>query len=516
MSNNTSNSKRIVKNTVILYARMIVIMLITLFSSRIILHALGTEDYGLYNVVGGVVMMLGFLKSSLTSSTQRFLSYEMGRQDSDENRLQHVFSLCLTTHILIAIVIIVLAETIGLWFLNTHIQIPDDRITAANWVFHYSVISLALSMITVPYHACVISHEKMSFFALVSIIDAILKLVFAYAIMVSPTDRLSFYAFLMMFTNVVNIYLYWLYSTKHFSESKYVWFWDTKTFKKIFSFSGWTILGQLAVVGSAQGKSVLVNIFHSVTANAAMGIAQQVNSALASLTSNFQTAFQPQLTKSYSAKEYEQLNNLIFVTSKISFFLLFIVSFPIMLNIDWVLNIWLVEVPQYSGIFCNLYIVASILNALATPLWISVYATGKIKHYQLAVTVAYFAELFVVYLFFKAGYPPTTAFVIKAVLNAVMVFIRLYFANHNLESFSISCYAKRVMAPVSFSTIMTLIVAFFLMRLADELLMRLFLTLIVTLISILLAYMVGLNENEKQIVQSYVLRFKKRIRILKN
>ena len=479
-------------------------MLITLYTSRVILQALGTSDYGLYNVVGGVVLMLGFLRTSLTSATQRFLSYEMGNTDSSKERLRNVFSLSLTTHFFVTLILLVLAETVGLWFLNTHIQIPSGREVAANWIYQFSVISLALSMITVPYHACVISHEKMSFFALVTVIDAVLKLAFSYAIMVTPSDKLVVYGFLMMLTNVLNLLLYWIYDKRHFQESKYRWFWDKGMFKQIFSFSGWTILGQLAVVGSAQGKSILVNIFHSVIANAAMGVANQVNSALVSLTSNFQTAFQPQLTKSYAAKDYDYFNKLVFGTSKISFFLLFIVSLPIMLNIDWILSIWLVEVPEYSGVFCIYFIIASILNALATPLWIGIFATGNIRNYQLAVTVAYSIELVVVYLFFRAGYPPTTAFVIKVVLNAVMVFIRLFFAHRKIECFSALEYIKKVLVPVTISAALTIGLAIVLMHIATGLKTQLVYSLVIFLLSIVIAYFVGLSNVEKKMVNSYI------------
>ena len=502
MSSNINNTNRIFKNTIILYLRMVVIMLITLYSSRVILQALGISDYGLYNVVGGVVLLLGFLKSSLTSATQRFLSYEMGRKDS--KRLREVFSMCLSIHVLIATVILVLAEIIGLWFLNTHINIPEGRVAAANMIFHFTVISLSLSVITVPYHACTISHERMSFFAMVSILDAFLKLGFAFALMLTTSDRLVLYGGLMMMTTVINLLLYWIYDRWHFPETHYRWAWDKVLAKQIFSFSGWTIWGQFAVVGSAQGKNILVNIFHSVAANAAIGVAHQVNSALVSLTSNFQTAFQPQLTKSYAAKDFDYLSTLIYGASKISFFLLFLASFPFMLNIDWVLGIWLKEVPLYSGTFCNLYIVASILNALATPLWITIFATGEIRNYQIALSVAYFSELLIIYLFFLAGFPPTTAMVVKVGLNTLMVFIRLYFAKRVVKTFSSWIYTKRVLLPVCISTLITMSAAYCLFYYLSGQMGRWFPTLVTFVISILVAYRIGLLKSERMLLKSMI------------
>ena len=490
---------------------MIAIMVITLYSSRIILQALGINDYGLYNVVGGVVLMLAFLRSSLTSSTQRFLSFEMGRKDWI--RLQKVFSMSLTTHIIIALVIILLAETVGLWFLNTQIKIPEGREIAANWIFQFSVFSLSVSMITVPYHACTISHEKMSFFAWVSILDAVLKLVFSFALLLTTSDRLILYGGLMMLTNIINLLLYWWYDRRYFEETKYHFFWDKELFKQIFSFSGWTIWGQMAVVGSAQGKNILVNIFYSVSANAAMGVAHQVNSAIVSLTSNFQTAFQPQLTKSYAAKDYDYLNSLIVYASKVSFYLLFIVSLPFMLNIDWVLSVWLTEVPEYAGIFCILYIIASILNALATPLWISIFATGKIKNYQITLSIAYITEITIIYVLFKLGFPPTTAMLVKVFLNAVMVIIRLIFAKKTVDCFSISDYTRKVLLPICLSSLIIMAFVYSLNMVVYSSFLQIIYTLTIIVLSVLTAFFIGLTKTERISVIKIIFQFinKKRL-----
>ena len=504
MNETHKDTKRLFKNTLVLYTRMIVIMIITLYSSRIILQALGVDDYGLYNVVGGVVTMLGFLKTSLTSATQRFLSYEMGRNDTC--KLKQVFSICLSTHFFISLFIVVLAETIGLWFLNTHIQIPEGREVAANWVYQYSVAALAISMITVPYHACTISHEKMAFFALVSILDAILKLCFALALVYTSKDKLILYAGLMMLTNVLNFVLYWIYDRKFFHETKYSWFWDKTMFREVFSFSGWTIVGQLAVVGSAQGKSILVNIFHSVTANAAMGIASQVNTAIVNLTSNFQMAFQPQLTKCYAARDYEYLNRLIIGTSKVSFFLLFIVSLPIMLNIKWLLKVWLTDVPEYSALFCNLFIIASILNALATPLWIAIFATGNIKKYQLTLFFAYCSELIFIYILFRSGFPPTSAMVVKVGLNFLMVFVRLYYTQQTVRNFSSINYLKKVLLPITMSSFLSIGVAYSLYytKVVDT--PQIYATIIVLFVSIFSSYFIGLTIGERKMIKNLIYK----------
>ena len=329
---NTQKTKQIAKNTVVLYVRMIITMLITLFSSRIVLQALGVSDFGLYNVVGGVVALLSFLRTSLTSSTQRFISYEIGRNDTVQ--LKKVFSISVSTHILISVLIFILAETIGLWFLNNYIQIPSGRENAAFWIYQFSVVSLCISAITIPYNADVISHERMSYYAFVTITEAFLKLAFAYALLLFGTDKLILYGGLMMLINIIGFFLYYGYCRRKFSETKYEYYFDKRLFTQIFSFSGWTIFGELSVAGANQGTSILVNMFYNLTANAAIGISQQVNNAVAGLTVNFQTAFRPQLTKSYAAHDYDYMNNLICKTSKISYFLLYLAAIPIVINID--------------------------------------------------------------------------------------------------------------------------------------------------------------------------------------
>ena len=303
MASEYNKTKKIAKNAVFLYIRMIIVTFITLFTSRVVLRELGFEDYGLYNIVGGVVTLFAFLRSSMDSSTQRFLSYEMGKGNYEN--LRNTFNTCLTAHVLIAVVLLLLAETIGLWFLNTQIVIPEGREVAANWLYQFSVLSLFVGVISVPYSADIVSNEQMGYFAFLGVLNAVLKLVIAYMIVTSPIDRLVFYGFLMMIINVIDFALNWIYCHIKFHETHLKLYWDKKSFRKVFNFSGWTIWGQLAIVGSNQGSNILVNMFFSVTANAAMGIGSQVNHAITGLASNFQTAFKPQITKSYAEKDFQ-------------------------------------------------------------------------------------------------------------------------------------------------------------------------------------------------------------------
>lgn len=506
-----SNSTRIAKNTVVLYLRMIVIMIINLYTSRIVLKTLGFEDYGLYNVVGGVVTLMSFLKTSMTSSTQRFLSYEMGVGNAEN--LKKIFSVCFSTHLIIAFILLVIGETVGLWFLNSQINIPEGRGIAANWIYQFSLVSLCISIISVPFSADVISHEEMGYFAFLSILDAVLKLGFSFAILYVSFDKLIFYGFLMMLVPVINIIINWSYCHRKHPETHYSFYWDKAMFKKIFSFSGWTIWGQLAIVGSNQGTTILVNIFHSVTANAAMGIGQQVNHAISGLVSNFQTAFKPQITKSYAAGDYRYLNTLTKNASKLSFYLFFIASLPIVLNIDFVLDVWLDKVPRYANAFCIIFIIASAFNAMSAPLYMNVFATGKIKGYQIAMSIAYLVELAFVYLIFKLGYPIVTGVALKAVLNFFVVFIRMAYAHREVKSFSGKKYLKEAFFPIMISVCMTLMIAYPLFHFANCGWHRVLATVFIIIVSMVLSLFVGFSKSERTAIINIVykhINFKKK------
>lgn len=510
MSNSSAKTKRIAKNTIVLYFRMIVIMVITLYTSRIVLKALGFEDYGLYNVVGGVVALMSFLKSSMSSSTQRFLSYEMGAGNTEN--LKKIFSVCLTTHYMIALILLVLAETVGLWFLNTQINIPHGRETATNWIYQFSVISLCVSIVSVPYSADIISHEQMGYFAFLSILDALLKLGFSFVITYVSFDKLIVYGLLMMLVPIINIVLNWSYCYKRHPETHFNFYWDKTLFKKIFSFSGWTIWGQLAIVGSNQGTNILVNIFHSVTANAAMGVGMQVNHAITGLISNFQTAFKPQITKSYASGDFKYLNTLTTYAAKISYYLFFIVSLPILLNIDSVLNLWLDKVPQYANSFCVIFIIASAFNAMSAPLYMNVFSTGRIRGYQITMSIAFVIELLIVYLIFKLGYSVVIGVAVKAVLNFIVVFIRMAYAHKEVDSFSGWNYMKNVFLPLMLSTVVTFLLAFPLINIAHGMWQKILFTFIIVLLSVVAALFIGLKKNERKSIRNIVV---KHIRIKK-
>lgn len=505
MDSQNNNSKRIVTNTVVLYIRMFIVMLISLYSSRIVLKALGVDDFGLFSVVGGVVALMTFLQSSLASSTQRFLSFELGKNNVE--RTKAVFRVSLTTHIAIAVIIILIAETVGLWFLNAKVNIPEGRIFAANVVYQLSVLSLTLSMIALPYYADIISREKMSYFAVVGIVEAVFKLGFAFMLLILDYDKLILYAFLVFILSLLVNISYWIYCRVKFYEARFKLSFDKILFKEIFSFSGWTIIGQMAVVGVSYGTGIVVNQFFPVAVNAAMGIANQVNGSITGLTSNFQTAFQPQITKSYASKDYDYMSSLIYYSSKISFFLLFIVTLPIMMNIDIILSIWLTIVPEYSNWFCILFIIASTFNALSAPLWIVIFATGRIKVYQIVVSCVFFSDLIIVYILYSFGFPPITCMVVKAAINFFVIFVRMFYARKEVEVFSVNEYLRRAFMPCMLAMIITVVPCISIFLLCDTILLKLIVTSVTVLFSLFVAYYIGLEQHERKAAVSLILNY---------
>lgn len=498
-----SNTKRIAKNTIVLYIRMIVVMLITLYTSRIVLKALGVDDFGLYGVVGGVVGLFAFFKTSLGKATQRFLNVEMVAEGGD---LKTVFRTSFTIHILIAVIMLIVAETIGLWFLNAKINIPEGREFAANVIYQTTIISVCVSMLEIPFSADIVAHEKMSFFAVVSILDAILKLAIAFVIMEDSGDRLILYGILMMAIAIINLLLYYLYCKRKFSEISLRLSFDKKRFKDIFSFVGWTLVGQVAIVGCNQGNSILVNMFHSVAANAAMAVGIQVSNAVNNLSGNFQTAFNPQITKSYAEGDYNYLKFLVFTTSKISYCILFVVALPIVFNIDFVLDIWLDKVPDMSNIFCILCLSNGIINALSAPLNFCVMASGRIKWFQIVTAIVYLSDLVILYALFKMGLPPATAMWVKVSIMVVILFVRLYYAHRDIGCIDFITYIKQVITPLVFMTVLSVIIGLALQPLFSDLIKRIVFTTVLVMMNVVLIWFVALSKSQRSSLVNIILK----------
>lgn len=502
MSENTTKAKRIIKNTIVLYVRMIVVLLITLYTSRLILKALGVDDFGLYNVVGGVIGLLTFFKTTLAKTTQRFLNIGMVQGNTS---LSNIFASSITVHILFSLCFFVLCESIGLWFLNSHINIPVGREFAANVLFQTTIVSLCISLISIPYDAAVIAYERMTFVAVIGIIDAILKLGISIFLLHSSGDRLVYYGISLLSITIFNFVSYYLYCREKYSILKFRISFDRENLKQIFGFVSWTMIGQFAIVGCNQGNVVLVNTFHSLVANAAMSVGSQVNHAITNLTSNFQTAFNPQITKSYAEGNFDYLRSLVYSTSKLSFCILFVVALPISYNIDYILELWLDEVPEYSNIFAVLFLVNGILNAFSTPFNFLVLSSGSIRNYQIVVSIVFLLDLPIVYLLFSLGMPPATVLWVKIGIMAIACVVRMIFASLVVPSLHIISYLKKVLLPLFCTASFSVFLAFLLSG-AVSFWGRSGSTLILIFTFAIMIWTICLNANERKNILVFIRR----------
>ena len=441
----SENTRRIAKNTVMLYIRMLLIMAVTLYTSRVVLNVLGVEDFGIYNVVGGIVVMFSFLNGAMATSTQRFLSFSLGKNDQEQ--VARVFSMSMTTHISIALIVLLLAETFGLWIFYRYLNIPPERMGAAQCVYQLSVLTFCISIIRVPYNAGIIAYERMSFYAYISIVEVCLKLGMVILLQYLGSDKLILYALLMALTTGIVTFIYKLYCCKTFSVCRYHYFWDKHLYKELISFSGWSLFGSAANVGVQQGINILLNVFFGVVTNAALGIANQVSSAVSQLVGNFQTAFNPALVKSYASGDYSYFVRLIFQTSRFSYFLLFIIALPLYLCMPFVLKVWLDIVPEYTVVFCRWMLVFVLIDAVSAPLWISVQAIGKIRSYQLLMSALIFLNIPLSWLLLRLGKDAEWVMQVRVGINLLTFICRIIYLQKR-KVISSYLYLREVISPV--------------------------------------------------------------------
>ena len=438
---NSSNYKRIAKNAAILYIRMLLIIIITLYTSRIILQTLGVEDFGIYNVVAGFVAMIGFLNNAMTSSTQRFLSFELGK--TEDSNVQEVFNMSINIHLIIALVTLVLGEIIGIWFIETKLNIPLDRLDAAKWVFHFSLFAFMINIITVPYKALVIANEKMNVFSLISIFDVIFKLLAVFMLSKLGMDKLILFALLSFIVVVLTFVLYKVYVKNYLPDSNYEFNWNQKLFKVILSFTGWNLWGNIAFILNGQGVNLLLNIFFGPVVNASRAIAMEVSSGLNSFVSSLQVALNPQIVKSYVAQDMKYMHQLVYYGAKYNFLLLFFLSMPVLINTEAVLSFWLGLIPEYAPIFVRLIIINILIDCISAPLMISAQATGKIRLYQSLVASILLLNLPLSYLLLKQGYQPESVVYIGICTSIIALLVRLLLLR-KLIQLSIISFFKNV------------------------------------------------------------------------
>lgn len=444
----SENNRRIAKNTLLLYIRMFISIIAGLYTSRVVLDVLGVNDYGVYNVVGGIVAMFAFLNSAMTAASQRFISYELGTKNF--NKLKEVFSTSVEIHIVIALIIFILAETVGLWFLNTKLNISLDRMVAANWVYQSAILSFMLTVVSVPYNASIVAHEHMKAFAYISILDILLKLLIVFVLLILPFDKLISYSILLFLVALIIRITYSIYCKRNFDECTFHYTNNKKLFREMFAFAGWSLLGNLGFAIKDQGSNIVLNLFYGTVLNAARGIAIQVNGIVSSFSNNFIMAINPQITKQYAAGNVKESMHLVYTGCRFSFFLLSIIVVPLLINIDYLLVLWLGEnVPPYASNFLFYALWASTIASMAGPIVYALQATGQIKLFQLVIFIIMVCEMPASYLILKLGYEPyymmfATLFVTFVGLIARMVLLKLLVKEYSIRYFVLNILLKNL------------------------------------------------------------------------
>lgn len=496
MTNTTENNKRIAKNTLLLYVRMLFMMAVSLYTSRVVLNALGVEDFGIYNVVGGVVAMFTVLSGSLSAAISRFITYELGK--GNQENLNKIFSSAVTIQIGLAGIIILLAETIGIWFLNVKMNIPEMRMEAANWVFQFSILTFAINLISVPYNASIIAHEKMSAFAYISILEAIGKLAIAYLIVVSPMDKLIFYSILMCIVALIVRFTYGNYCKRHFSECTYHFIWDKQLLKQMFGFAGWNFIGAASAVLRDQGGNVVINLFCGPTVNAARGIAFQINTAVNQFVTNFMTALNPQITKSYAAENKEYMMTLIFQGARLSFYMLLLLSLPILVNTHYILELWLKIVPEHAVLFVQLVLIFAMSESISQPLITAMLATGKIRNYQLIVGGLQMMNLPISYLLLRLGFFPEIVIIVAICISQCCLAARLVLLR-GMIGVSIRKYLQKVYFNILTVSAIAIVLPLISTQYIDETFIGfIIISLIAIVCTITSIYFIGCNRQERQ------------------
>jgi len=494
-NSNSTKNKRIAKNTLLLYFRMLFLMLISLYTSRVVLNALGVEDYGIYNVVGGVVMMFSMLSGSLSAAISRFLTFELGK--GDKENLDKVFSLSITIQLIIALAIILVAETIGLWFLNEKMIIPVNRISAANWCFQFSIVAFAVNLISVPYNAAIIAHERMSAFAYISILEGIGKLLIAWCIVVNPIDRLVFYGGMIALLAIVLRIIYGLYCKKYFGECSYHFVYDKDLLKQIFGFAGWNFIGSSASILRDQGGNILINLFFGPAVNAARGIATKVNTVITSFVQNFMVAMNPQIIKSYAEEDGEYLMTLIYNGARFSYYLLLLLSLPVLLNTQYLLTIWLGLIPNHTVNFVRLILVFALHESLANPLITAMLATGKIKKYQICAGGMNLMNLPISYVVLKMRYPPESVLIVAIMFSLIVQIVRLVLLK-DMINLPIKDFFKKVYMNVIIVTLFASLLPVLMNRyFENSLLQFLSITVITVVWTLFVVILCGLKKEER-------------------
>lgn len=494
-SQTTDNNKRIAKNTLLLYFRMLLMMFVTLFTSRVVLDKLGVTDYGIYNVVGGGVAMLGFLNSSMSNAVQRYLSFEIGK--NNEAGVNRIFNVSLFAHAGIAVFVFVVMEIVGVWYLNTHMNIPAERMDAANWVLQCSIFTTLFTIVQVPYNAIIISKEQMGIYAYISILEVVLKLLVVYMLAIGNFDKLKLYSVLIMVVTIGIVMIYRFYCTRKYKEAKFKFIKDWNLLKQIVGFASWNMLGELAWVFTGQGVNIILNSFFGPVVNAARGLAEQVNGAVNRFVANFQTAVNPQLIKNYASDQLGEMKTLLFRSTRFSYYLLLALSLPIILKMDFILHLWLKEVPDYTTGFCQLVLVSSLVSTLSNLLAQVARAYGKIRNYQIIVSIFLFLNFPLSYIVLKFGGSPLSTMFVNIGINAMLLFVRLRLTNRMIQM-TYGSFIRNVLFPVIIVTAVALVIPLTIYFMLDNSIISFIIVCLVSFVSVGVSiYTLGMNANER-------------------
>lgn len=510
MSQTSDNNKRIAKNTLLLYFRMLFMMVVSLYTSRVILNALGVEDFGIYNVVGGFVTMFSFLNTAMSAATQRFITFSLGK--GNKENLKKVFSNCVIAHLIICIIVLVLAETIGLWFLYHKMIIPESRMSIAFWVYQCSVISTLILIMSVPYNADIIAHEKMSAFAYISIAEVSLKLLIVFLLSWDGIDKLLLYAILLMSVQILVRFIYSFYCQKHFIEAKFNKKFDKSILKEMLSFAGWNFFGGMAQMLYTQGLNILLNVFFGPVVNAARGIAVQVQYAVTQFAQSFQMAVNPQITKTYAKGQLKDMHKLIFYSSKLTFLLLFILSFPIFVETKFILELWLHVVPNWTVPFLRIMLCIVVVDSVANPFMTAVAATGKVKLYQSIIGGIQLLIVPIAYIVLRMGGNPSMVFITHLSISIINFMIRLFIVRA-LIKIKIADYFKKCILKMLYVLLPSVLIIYLETTiLADDVAgIAMFNIVFSFVIAALFAYYFGLSYNERlMVVEKIVHKFKQK------
>ena len=509
MVNNSAANSRIAKNTIFLTIRMLFVLVISLYSSRLVLQVLGVEDFGIYNVVGGFVSMFGFLNSSMTNSVQRYYNYALGHDG--ESSIPNVYAASLIIQLILALIVLIIVESFGLWFLYNKMVIPEPRFHAAFWVFQFSVASMLFVIIQVPYVSAVMAYERMNFFAIISVIDAILKLLIVIILPSLSGDYLIWFGGLFLVISIFNFLIYYLYSKRKFKGLIWRRVKDKSMYRGMLSFSGWNLFGTFSSMMKEQGLNMVLNLFFGPVVNAARGVAYQVINAIRGFTSNIYTAARPQFTQSYAQGDGKRTIQLMFSTSKLCFILLLILSLPVMIEADYVLRLWLGEnVPDYTVIFVILVIVSSLVTVFNPAMSFVVHATGNMKTYQIAGALIDILILPTAYIFLRMGYQPESVFIISIIFNIIQQIVSLIIVKR-LIYFSIRDYVMTVWLPLGLVVSIVAALTIGVHSLMSQGFIRLCIVVVVSsLLTIGLSYVIALSCSERLIFNNFVNKFLKK------